>query len=139
MPPTLNSRVLASGSAEPVFYAAVAFAIGIVVGTYTWRPSWWLLIAALLFVAGSACLWSTRPRTSGALAVLALVTLGILHAQLDLASPSELPDIAPFADETEHIVIAHVLRSGLIKNSALGMYGSDASSPEHRQTIDVET
>src|SRR5712675_2000849 len=119
MPPTLNSRVLASGSAEPVFYAAVAFAVGIVIGTYTWRPSWWLLVVAAVFVAGSVALWVTRPRMSGVMAMLALVTLGTLQAQLDLASPAPLPDISPYADETEHTVIAHVLRSGLIKNSSL--------------------
>src|SRR5579864_3731390 len=129
MPPTPNARLLASGSGEPVFYAAVAFAAGIVAGTYTWRPSWWLLVAAVLFVVGSAALWAVRPRTSAVLAMLALVMLGTLQAQLDLASPPPLPDISPFSDETEHTVIAHVLRSGLIRDSVLGMYGSDASRP----------
>ena len=134
-----EDRALSSGSGQPIFYAAVAFSSGIVLGTYTWRPLSWWVAATLILFASAVLLWRRRIAASAILSLATILFLGTLHAQLNLASPATLPDIAPFADETEHTVIAHVLRSGLIKSSAAASYSGDASLHEHRQTLDLET
>src|SRR5438270_11527819 len=121
-----RNRTFADGSSQPVFFAVCAFSAGIVIGTYTWRPMSWWLITALVFFLSAAYLWARRSLASAMLALLTLVALGTLHAQLDLASPAPLADISPFADEREHTVVAHVLRNGLIKTAAVGAFSGDA-------------
>src|SRR5437764_11410262 len=69
----------AAGSSQPVFFAVCAFSAAIVIGTYTWRPASWWLVAVLVFLLSATLLWARRPLASALLASLSLVVLGKLH------------------------------------------------------------
>ena len=67
-PPTFAFRP----QRQPMFWAALAYALGIVVGFYAWRPASWWIVACAAFVSGSAYFLQRRVWLAGSLALGAL-------------------------------------------------------------------
>lgn len=107
--------------------AATAFAGGILLGTFAWRPTLWWLLLALLAGAAAAALARRRPAAAYLLAALLLATAGALAAQLR-PRPALAP-LAPYLDGSEVTLTAHVIRDGMMRERG----------PEQRQVVDVET
>ncbi len=64
---------------QPLLWAALAFASGLTVGQYAWRPPvWWIVAAALYFMSG---LWLLRRRVFWAylLGLAAIFMVGRTH------------------------------------------------------------
>ena len=60
----------------------MAFASGVCVGRYVWRPPSWWLIAAVVFLAAAAYWRSRRPRVARAAALLAFVSAGAFSIEM---------------------------------------------------------
>lgn len=115
---------------QPLFWAALAYATGIVAGAYSWRPASWLVTATIAFLAASTYFARRRKWIGIALALGAFFLAGALHIQL--RGYVNLPDtnLQPFSDGEQREVTAHVIREGRFRES---------SPNEVRQSLDVET
>jgi competence protein ComEC len=124
-PPTFAFRP----QRQPMFWAALAYALGIVVGFYAWRPASWWIVGCAAFVAASAYFLERRSWLAGSLALGALFLAGALHIQLRGAATAFDNSIQPFTDGSEVNIVAHVTADGRIRPGSFG---------ELRQSADVE-
>jgi beta-lactamase superfamily II metal-dependent hydrolase len=67
---------------EPMLWAAIAFALGIVAGVYEWRPALWWIVAELVFVGATVYFASRRLRFSWILALSIFFLIGAFEAQI---------------------------------------------------------
>lgn len=116
-------------SREPLLWVALAFAGGTVAGVHAWRPDlWWLTAFATTFGA-SAYFLRNREWLPAAMAVMAVVCLGALAAQV--ASPGDAgPNLSAWCDGREVTVTGHVVRDGMSRPPRFG---------KERQVVEVET
>jgi hypothetical protein len=113
-----------------LLYASLSFALGILGGTYFWRPpTWWLLVLAV-FVGAASYLASRRPRIARALSFGTLTLLGAFIVEVHGPAATQSSDIIQFADGSEVVVIAHVTRDGFLRD---GGYGGK------RQSVELES
>jgi competence protein ComEC len=127
-PATVGSRSRKQLSArQPLFWAALFFSAGIVLGNYAWRPASWWVIAGIVFVASAICTVRKRMLSPKILVFAALVAVGALSIQIRRSSASEQ---SLWFGDGEVQVTAHVVAEGEIQSEG------DRSS---RQRIDVET
>ena len=115
---------------QPMLWAATAYSVGIITGTYFWRPpALWIAGGVAFLLAG---LYFLRRRHSLAIILVlgALFLTGALHMQL--RGSTSLPDttLQPFADGQQVEMTAHVTREGRFRNGGPN---------EIRQTLDVQT
>ena len=121
---------------EPLFYAALAYAGGILLGDRCWRPMfWWLaaaggfVVAALVFVVGRespdvsceevgyrALARGLRIHFPLACVLLAFVALGALNVRARNSTEGR-PDLRRFMNGREVIVNGYVLRDGTLRGS----------------------
>jgi len=112
-----------------MFWAAVAYSSGIVVGVYAWRPAlWWVVAGASLACAAGYFVrrWSAL---GWALALGAFFLFGALHIQVRAAATRLDTSIQPYANGQELQITAYVTRDGRLQPGGLG---------EIRQTLDAE-
>ncbi len=112
-----------------MFWAAIAYALGIVAGVYCWRPVFWLVLAGSAFVSAAAYFAMRRSRLGWALALGALFLAGALHVQLSGGDRLDT-GIQPYADRQELQITAHVTREGRWMTGGFN---------EVEQMLDVET
>ena len=125
--PALSS---ATGGRQPLLWAALAFAAGIVTGVHAWRPPLWWVVAWIVFALSGACLLGRRSRSAFLVGLGSLFFLGALMIQLRGPDNAGNPGGTPFAGGTEVIVTAHVSKEGTLQEDGPGSF---------RQRIDVET
>lgn len=119
-----------SAGRQPLFWAALAFATGLAVGEYSWRPpKLWL---AALFIFAASAIYFSRKRAAAAfsLALCGLFILGALTIQVRRPANSSDPAIVQFSGGQEVVITAHVTAEGNIQEEASG---------DLRQRLDVET
>ncbi len=116
---------------QPVFWAALAFAAGILLGAYVWRPPLWWIAAAAAFLGAAAYFLRQRFAAAVALALGAFVCLGALSFGLEGAAgaPNEL---AAFCERGPVTVTGHLLRDGTLRQGAFG-------SPQQRIDLEAES
>ena len=112
---------------QPLFWAALFFSAGILLGNYAWRPASWWVLAAIVFLASASCIVRKRTLSPAVLAFAALVAIGALSLQMRRSSASEQP--LWFGDD-EVQVTAHVVAEGEIQPEGAGSF---------RQRVDIET
>ncbi len=115
---------------QPMLWAAVSYAAGIIAATYLSRPPSWWALAALAFVASGQYFTHKRRWLALALALAAMFLAGALHLQLRGSSSTLDPSLSPFAYGPEVEITALVIREGRFREAAAG---------ELAQTLDVET
>jgi len=113
-----------------MLWAAVAYAAGIAVATYHWRPASWWVAAAIAFFAAGLYFVRRRRWLAVALALGALFFAGALHIQLIGPSPNHDTSLYAFAYKPAVQVTAHVTREGRLRQE---------SSGEISEGLDVET
>jgi competence protein ComEC len=116
---------------QPVFWAALAFAAGILLATNAWRPSLWWTLAAAAFLGAAAYFLRPRLAAAVALALGALVCVGALSFELAGAAggPNEL---AAFCDRGPVTVTGYLTRDGTLREGRFG-------SPEQRIDLAAES
>ncbi len=140
-PPDPTTRTIhdfAQPSAQPMFYAAVAFSLGILLGNFLrLNPRLWfaLCVFALLYAAYS---FNNRVLAALPIALFSLAAAAALQVQLQTLSPEPQPDLYAFTTDAVTIT-GHIVRSGLLQESSAFTRGDKAPRPERKQTIDVET
>lgn len=112
---------------QPLLWAALAYACGILLGVYAWRPPSWWLVAALVFGSSAALFARRRPRVAFAIVLSALCILGSLTIQVRGPVSGTVPN---FIDGDEVVVTAHVIREGSPQRSG---------PKDLRQRLDLET
>jgi competence protein ComEC len=127
-----------------MFWAALAYATGIVFGHYQSRPASWWIVASAAFAAASIYFLhrrtisgqtvpgrtgSSRVWFAGSLALGALFLAGALHVQLRTVSAPLDNSIQPFTGGNEVEIVAHVTRDGRTQQGSFG---------DLRQSADVE-
>lgn len=117
---------------QPAFWAAAAFAGGIIAGASTWRPIAWWAAAAVVFAVAGAFWIRRRPQAAFACALAALAAAGAFAVSArdsaDAAARGS-SDLAEFATSEEVTVTAHLLRDPQIRRRGA----------EVRQSLEVET
>jgi len=114
---------------QPMWWAATAYALGIVVGTFAWRPPLWWVSAGAVFVMAAVYLAQRHSRLGWLLALAAFFLAGALHIQLRKPFPALDTSIQPYADRQPLSITAHVIRDGRLQQAGYG---------EIRQSLDVE-
>jgi len=117
-----------SATRQPVFWAALAFAAGILLGTYAWRPPLLWIAAAAIFLGAGAYFLRQRFAVSVALVLGAFVCAGAVSLELHSAA-ADPDELAAFCDRGPVTVTGYLLRDGILREGAFG-------SPQ--QTIEVE-
>jgi competence protein ComEC len=103
----------------------VAFASGVCVGRYVWRPPSWWLIAAVVFLAAGAYWRSRRPRVARAAALFAFVSAGAFSIEMPRG---ERPEV--WVGDGDVVVTGFVTSEGNVEED-----GPDTV----RQRLDLET
>ena len=115
---------------QPIMWAALAYASGIVCGVYEWRPEMWWVAAATAFVLAALYFARRRWWLGFPLALGALVFAGALAIQLRNACVTGNDGLQAFATGEQVTVTAHVTHGGETPPAGPGGV---------RQMIDVET
>lgn len=131
-PPVTGSPAIAPKplSRQPMLWAALAYAGGIITGVYLWRPPLWWLGAAIVFSASGTYLLRRRRRAAFVLGLSALFVTGALMMQARLPENHGRADVLAFADGRELIVTAHVIKEGNLREKTPG---------DIQQRLDLET
>jgi competence protein ComEC len=119
---------------QPLFWAAVAFSLGLWVGVRAWRPPLWWVIAVAVFVFAASWFLRKRAWLAKALSLGAWVLLGALLIQVRGQRPDEPSQdgarLFALADGRPVVLTARVMREGYAR----------AEGPRSiRESIDVET
>jgi competence protein ComEC len=115
---------------HPLLWAALAYALGIVVGECQWRPPTWWIFASVVFMFSGGYLLRRRAIPAKALVLAAWFCLGALSIQLRPSPRLPSQDLESFLDGSEVVVTAHVKREGELQAAGFGGL---------RQSLDVET
>ena len=116
-------------SRQPMLWTATAYALGIIVGRYEWRPVLWWFVAVVAFLAAASYFTSRRSAFAWTLALSAFFLAGAVHIQLRANRDRLDTSILPYADRQELDVTAHIMRDGRVHQD---------ESAEIRQSLDVE-
>jgi competence protein ComEC len=98
---------------------ALAYAGGIFVGHYAWRPPLWWLVAGFVFSLSAVYFLRRRVLLGFALALASLFVFGALTIQSSGPARDEIPD-ASLGDGQDVVVTAHVNREGSVLRKGLG-------------------
>jgi competence protein ComEC len=113
-----------------MFWAAVAYASGIVFGVYEWRPALWWIVGAVALMLAATYFARRRRRFAWIFALVVCFFGGAFHIQARAGLSRMDSSIQPFADRQPLDITAHVVRDGRIQPGGAG---------ETRQTVDIET
>jgi competence protein ComEC len=119
---------------QPLFWAALAFSLGLWIGVRAWRPPTWWVIAELAFVFAASWFLSKRAWLAKALSLGAWILLGAFLIQVRGQRTDKLQQndarILALADGREVTLTARVISEG---------YAQAAGPRSIRESIDVET
>lgn len=111
---------------QPLFWVALAFAVGLWIAKVLWRPPLLWVVAVVVFATAAIWFLKRRPMLARALAVASCVLVGAFALQVQ-RSTSATPWLG---DEQEVLVTAHVIEEGNLEEESPGSW---------RQRIGVET
>jgi competence protein ComEC len=115
---------------QPMLWASLSYALGIVAGVHAWRPASMWVTAAVAFMAASLYFVRRRKLLTFSLALGAFFPGGALQIQLRGATNALDTSLEPFADGQPVALTAHVIREGKFR---------EGGSSEITQSLDVET
>lgn len=98
-------------SRQPLFWAAMAFSVGLWTDVRAWRPASWGVIAVVVLVLASSWFAAKRAWVSKGLALAVWFLLGAFLIQIH-RQPQANPRIQELADGRSVILTAHVIREG---------------------------
>jgi competence protein ComEC len=120
---------------QPLFWAALAYALGIIAGSSAWRPAAWWTVAGISFLAAGLFFQKRRVRLGAALALGAFFLAGALSIQLRGKSSAIDTSLLPFTDGEPVEVTAHAIRDGRFRAET----PHDGFSNETSQNLDLES
>ncbi len=127
-PPPFESHL--KPTRQPMLWAALAYSVGIIAGTYFWRPPALWIAGGVAFLLAGLYFLPRRKWLAATLALGAFFLAGALHIQLRGSRNLLDATLQPFTDGQLVEITARVTREGRFRES-----GPD----EIRQTLDVQT
>ena len=127
--PDLPGASLLKAPRQPMLWACVAYACGILLGIYEWRPMLWWIVAGAAFIASAAYFVRRRAGVGWALALGAFFLAGALHVQVRSAGPRLDTGIQLYADRQPVRIVGHVVKDGRLRQDGPNAF---------RQTLDIE-
>ncbi|HEV2716671.1 MAG TPA: DUF4131 domain-containing protein, partial [Terriglobales bacterium] len=124
-----SSKPLRSCGRQPLLWAALAYAAGLVIGLYAWRPALWWLVAFTVFSASAIYFLRRRARAAFALGLASIFVTGALAIQVAHSGGTCGDNIVQFGND-EVLVTAHVIAEGNLREDGTGGL---------RQRLDVES
>ena len=121
---------MGSGGRQPLLWAALALAGGILTGVYLWRPPMWWMVTTVSFILFAILLLHRRGRAAKLVGLCAIFAGGALVVQVRLPENLGGLDVLQFAEGREVTVTGHVIREGTLVQEG---------ENEVRQQMDVET
>jgi competence protein ComEC len=115
---------------QPMLWACLAYACGILLGIHEWRPTLWWIVAGAAFLAFAAYFIRGRAGFGWALALGAFLLAGAFHVQVRSAGPRLDTSIQAYADRQPVQIVAHVFKDGRLRQDGPNTF---------RQTLDIET
>jgi competence protein ComEC len=116
---------------QPLLYAAIAFAAGILFAARMSHPASWWIAAALVLIFSAGLFLKRRQTMVLACGLLALSALGALTFQVR-ERPGTSAEVVQLSDGSEVVITGHVVRDGIIRSGKLG------TNPA-RQSVDLQT
>ena len=114
---------------QPMLWACLAYACGILLGIHEWRPVLWWVFAGAAFIASAAYFVRRRAGLGWALALGAFFLAGAFHVQVRSAGPRLDTGIQPYADRQPVRIVGHVVKDGRLRQDGPAAF---------RQTLDIE-
>src|SRR5580693_7351546 len=114
---------------QPMLWAATAYACGIWVGVYLWRPILWWVVGGVAFVLAAAFFARRRSMLGSVLVLGAFFLGGAFSIQARGNAPRLDTGIQGYAAGEAPEITAHVTRDGRLQPAGMG---------EIRETLDVE-
>jgi competence protein ComEC len=119
---------------QPLFWAAVAFSLGLWMGVHAWRPPVWWVIAVVVFIFAASSFLPKRSALAKGLVLGTWFLLGAFLIQVR-GEPADgpqrgAPSISSLADGRPVTLTVRVMREG---------YARAAGPQSIRESIDVET
>jgi len=119
---------------QPLFWAAVAFSLGLWMGARAWRPPSWWVIAVVVFVFAASWFLTKRAWLAKGLALGTWFLLGAfliqVRGQPRNGLQKDIPSVSTLADGRPVTLTVRVMREG---------YARAAGPRSIRESIDVET
>jgi competence protein ComEC len=119
---------------QPLFWAAIAFSLGLWTGVRAWRPPSWWVLAVVAFVFAASWFLRRRVWLARALSLGTWFLLGAFLIQVRGQRPAELQQdgarLAALSDGRLVTLTGRVMRAG---------YVQAAGARSIRETVDVET
>jgi competence protein ComEC len=116
-------------SRQPMLWVAAIYGLGIIAGTYEWRPNSWWIVSAAVCIAAAGYLSHSRSKLGWALGLSVFFLAGALGVQLRNSGSHLDTGILLFANRQEVTVTAHVVRDARIRQE----------NAELIQSVDIET
>jgi competence protein ComEC len=120
---------------QPMLWAVLAYAAGIAIGAYVWRPALLWIVAASAFLAAGLYFVSRRGWIGTPLALGAFFLAGSLQIQLRGFSPAIDQSLRPSAYGLVVEMTAHVTREARLRQESSG----PEFSKETSESVDVES
>lgn len=114
---------------QPMLWACIAHACGILLGIHEWRPALWWIVAGGAFIAAAGYFARRRAVFGWALALGAFSLAGAFHVQVRSAGPRLDTGIQPYADRQPVQIVAHAVKDGRLRQDGPTSF---------RQTLDIE-
>jgi competence protein ComEC len=114
---------------QPLFWAALAFSLGLWIGVHEWRPPSWWVLAVVVFVLATFWFLPRRAWLAKGLSLGAWVLLGAFLIQVCGQRPDD-PHVLSLVDGRAVTLTGRVLREG---------YARTAGPRSIRESVDVET
>jgi competence protein ComEC len=128
--PVILHQLQLRAARQPVFWAAVAYSLGIITGAYSHSSALLWIAPAVVCSVAALCFIRKWTWLAKALAFEALFFVGVLHIGLCGFPPIRDRSLDKFADMQHVILTAHVTRCGRLR---------EAGGNEIRQSLDIET
>ncbi|MGB7599181.1 MAG: ComEC/Rec2 family competence protein [Candidatus Sulfotelmatobacter sp.] len=129
-PPSLPNEFQLKPTREPMLWAALAYAAGIIAGTHFYCPCTWWCIAATAPLAAALYFLTKRKCLASFLALAAFFFAGALQIQLQNSSAIRDSSLSPFAYGPPVQITGHVMRESRPRQ---------ASAIELSQSLDLQT
>jgi len=114
---------------QPMLWACVSYACGILLGIHEWRPVLWWIVAGIAFIASAGYFVGRRAVVGWALALGGFFLTGAFHVQVRSAGPRLGTGIQPYADRQPVRMVGHVVKDGRLRQDGPNSF---------RQTLDIE-
>jgi hypothetical protein len=127
VPSKMPSASARASARQPMFWAVMAFSLGLYISHHAWRPPSWWLAAALALSSAAVFFLRRKPAFAFALTLFAFVFAGALAIQTHIY----VPDSPQWLGDGDEVVItAHVTGEGNLQSDDPGSL---------RQHVDLET